>query len=61
MDDRIIIGSICFVLAILLQGLGEITLFTSRTDFSLVCYWSCYEMMANVIQREERYRKFDYE
>lgn len=60
-DDRIIIGSICFVLAILLQGLGEITLFTSRTDFFFWFVIGVAMKEAKLYKEKKRYRKFDYE
>ena len=59
-DDRIIIGSICFVLAILLQGLGEITLFTSRTDFFFWFVIGIAMKDAKLYKEKRRYRKFDY-
>lgn len=60
-DDSIIIGSICFVLAILLQGLGEITLFTSRTDFFFWFVIGVAMKEAKLYKEKKRYRKFDYE
>lgn len=58
MDDNIIIGALCFVLAILLQGLGEITLFTSRTDFF---FWFMVGIAMKEVSIQKNNRNIDYE